>query len=753
MTDTASSETGSFETASFETVSFDRSPSVSSSFAGPPQATCPASLQKHPQLSSWLRFAPDGRVGVFTGKVELGQGIVHALQLIAAQALGLDVQQIDMQPTHTAHSPDEGMTSGSLSVQDSGAAICHACTHARALLLRTGAASYADLPGLIDMDQPVDWTLPCLPFVSAPLNTRQHAGREDLRRIIHGHADFIHDLHPEGLLHGRMVRPRALHAQLDEAVWTMVAQQCADRQVGPDAAWPASLQLVRDGQLIGVIAPTEAWAQNVAQVLHRDLKWQAQAHGLRLTDSDHAWETQAADTQVFHESGEAVDPLERAEPAEPIEPAEPAEPAEPTQGQAHFSADYFRPYLHHAAMGPSCALAHWTPEGLQVWSHTQGVFALRRDLALALGLPSEQVQVTHVRGAGCYGHNGADDVAFDAAWLARHCPGQPLRMLWSRADEMVWSPVSPGMRMRLSAQLDTENALTDWQHEVWSQGHSSRPGRAATPALLGSWQTAQPFPALEPINVAAAAGAGAERNAVPPYRSAHVKVVAHRLLSVPLRSSAMRALGAHGNVFAAESFMDEMAHARGLDPLAFRLGLLDDPRAQAVLQVLADKINWGARRAELAAQEGWGLGLAFARYKSKGAYCAVAAEVQVTHAVQVRRLTVVADIGQVVHADGAVSQLEGGAIQSTSWALKEAVRWDAEKILTQDWEAYPILRFSEVPAVDVHLMPGGGNPSLGAGEATQGPTTAAIANAVFHALGLRVRELPLTAAAIERAMG
>ncbi len=694
---------------------------------GTPPPTAPVSLKNHPRLSSWLRFFADGRVGVFTGKVELGQGIVHALQRIAAQALVLEVHNVEMLPTSTAHSPDEGMTSGSLSVQDSGTAIRCACIQARTLLAHTGALSYADLPGLIDMDQPVDWTLP-----SAPLNDAQDAGREDLRRIIHGHADFIHDLLPQGLLHGRMLRPRELRAQLDETAWAQVVIQFAARQVGPDAEWPASLRWVRDGQLIGVIAPTEAWAEVVVQVLQRDLKWHVQDHGLSWIDDASAWQAQLADTQVFHESGASADPNSR---------------------DTCYSADYFRPYLHHASMGPSCALAHWTGDGLKVWSHTQGVFALRRDLALALGLPSDQVQVTHVRGAGCYGHNGADDVAFDAAWLARHCPGQPLRVLWSRADEMAWSPLSPGMRMRLSAQLDAHNQVTDWQHEVWSQGHSARPGRAATPALLGSWQTAQPFPALEPINVAAAAGAGAERNAVPPYRSAHVKVVAHRLLEVPLRSSAMRALGAHGNVFAAESFLDEVAHARGLDPLAFRLGLLDDPRAQAVLRVLADQIHWTARRDELALQEGWGLGLAFARYKSKGAYCAVAAEVQVTDRVQVRHLTVVADIGQVVHADGAISQLEGGAIQSTSWALKEAVRWDAEKILTQDWEAYPILRFSEVPAVDVHLMPGGDAPCLGAGEATQGPTTAAIANAVFHALGVRVRELPLTPEAIERAMG
>jgi CO/xanthine dehydrogenase Mo-binding subunit len=691
---------------------------------------CPVSLKSHPRLSSWLRFTADGRVGVFTGKVELGQGILHALQLIAAQALVVDTQHLDMLTTTTAHSPDEGMTSGSLSVQDSGAAIRHACIHARALLMQTGATSYADLPGLIDMNQPVNWAL-SLSLSALPIDTAKDVGREDLRRLIHGHADFIHDLQPEGLLHGRMLRPRELRAQLDEAVWAQVAAQFAARQVGPDAAWPASLQLVRDGQLIGVIAPTEAWAQAAAQVLHRDLKWQAQPHGLGMSAQGTAGIDQPAETQVFFESGAAD---------------------EPGISDEHFSADYFRPYLHHASMGSSCALALWTLEGLKVWSHSQGVFALRRDLALALSLPPDQVEVAHVRGAGCYGHNGADDVAFDAAWLARRCPGKTLRMLWSRADEMVWSPLLPAMRMRVSAQLNTYNELTDWCHEVWSQGHSSRPGRAATPALLGSWQTAQPFPVLEPINVAAAAGAGAERNAVPPYRSVHVKVVAHRLMGLPLRSSAMRALGAHGNVFAAESFMDEIAHARGLDPLAFRLGLLDDPRAQAVLSRLAEKINWSARRSELAAQEGRGLGLAFARYKGKGAYCAVAAEVEVTDQVRVRRLTVVADIGQVVHTNGAVSQLEGGSIQSTSWALKEAARWDTEKILTQDWEAYPILRFSEVPAVDVHLMPGAANPSLGAGEATQGPTTAAIANALFHALGVRVRELPLTAEAIQRAM-
>jgi len=333
-----------------------------------------------------------------------------------------------------------------------------------------------------------------------------------------------------------------------------------------------------------------------------------------------------------------------------------------------------------------------------------------------------------------------------------------------RVKEMQQSPLAPAMRVKLQATVQSVAAPTSssppkgsadlelltWQHDVWSQGHSSRPGRAATPAFKDSWLTDQQFPVLEPINVAAAAGAGAERNSIPPYSSKHIKVNAHRLLGLPFRTSALRSLGAHANVFACESFMDEIADAQGLDPVALRLGKLEDPRARAVVQTLADQVNWLERRQTLSHKEGWGLGIAYARYKSKGAYCAVVAEVEVTHQVNVRRLWVVADIGEVIHADGAISQLEGGAIQSTSWALKEQAHWDSNNITSTQWDAYPILRFSEVPQVQVHLMQGHSqnagslNPPLGAGEATQGPTTAAIANAVFHAVGVRVRQLPLT---------
>ena len=714
-------------------------------------STPSVSLKTNPLLAQWLRFESNGTVTVFTGKAELGQGILHTLKLMAAHELALPIASVQIEAANTKQSPDEGMTSGSLSVQDSGLAIRQACAHAAKLFKTHECASYAELLAHLNPLLPIDVTVPTK---STALNMTD--GRNDINLLVHGEPVFLHDLGINvdltpikknwgqiniNLQHGRMVRGPGLRCRLQVDSWLQAL-----------TSLPEGAQAFRDGSLVGVLAGTEELAEKAASKLQRLLKWDVE----RLPDCregglDLFEVAPAMDSQVFHEAGQMPEASKNS-----------------NQDVKVYEAVYFRPALHHGSMGPSVALAVWESDqansGLKVWSHTQGIFPLRKDLALAFGVDAQQIEVQHVRGAGCYGHNGADDVAFDAAWLARHVPGQCVRVQWTREEEMQQSPLAPAMRVKLQATVQTNTqatkfdhrqdgsgmALLTWQHDVWSQGHSSRPGRAATPAFKDSWQTEKNFPILEPINVAAAAGAGAERNAVPPYISTHVKVNAHRLLGLPFRTSAMRGLGAHANVFACESFMDEIAHDQGLDPIAFRLSKLEDPRAIAVIQTLADQVNWLDRRQSLSQKEGRGLGIAYARYKSKGAYCAVVAEVEVTHQVNVRKVWVVADIGEIIHADGAVSQLEGGAIQSTSWALKEQAHWDSENITSTHWETYPILRFSEVPEVQVRLMPGNSengetlNSPLGAGEATQGPTTAAIANAVFHAVGVRVRQLPMT---------
>lgn len=716
------------------------------------QTALPASLKTNPMLAQWLRILPDNTAQVMTGKVELGQGILHALKVLAAEELCLSWQQVSVCEANTAQGPDEGMTSGSLSIQDSGVAIRHACSHARALLLAqcakhhecavdalrvkagyiyngaTCLASYADLAPHIDWQQTVD-----IQHAFVPTHAWQWVGqdteRADVRALVQGEPVFIHDLVLENMVHARIVRSDAVLSRLEEASW-QAAQTLATQ-------WPSSSMLVRDGDLVGVIAEHERDANAHAQQLLQTLRWHTRPIGLVAGNLPQRLQDQKADAQVFHTAGEPL--------------------AEASEALQTFRATFFRPYLHHASIGTCCALAQWQADAqqrplLRVWSHSQGIFALRRDLAMGLGVSETQVEVKHVRAAGCYGHNGADDVAFDAAWMARHVAGRPVRVVWSRRDEMIWSPLAPAMAVEITAKVNPQHALVDWQQEVWSQGHSSRPGRAPTPALLGSWQMQNPFPALEPINVPAAAGAGAERNSIPPYRASHVQVRANRVLGLPVRTSALRALGAHANVFAAESMMDEIAHACHHDPLIYRLGLLDDARARAVLHAVAQASQWHSLRVQGALPEGQGIGVACARYKGKGAYCAVVAQVQVSEVVRVVQLWVAADVGLVVQPDGAKLQLEGGAIQSTSWALKEAAQFDDTRITSADWDSYPILRFSEVPQVHVQLMSQPELPSLGAGEAAQGPTTAAIANAVFHALGVRVRQLPLTADAITQAI-
>jgi CO/xanthine dehydrogenase Mo-binding subunit len=362
-------------------------------------------------------------------------------------------------------------------------------------------------------------------------------------------------------------------------------------------------------------------------------------------------------------------------------------------------------------------------------------------------LPVEKITVEHMEGAGCYGHNAADDVALDAVLLAKAAGGQPVRVQWSRADEMSHAPFGAAMAIEIEADLDAQGEIIDWRHSIWSNGHTARPGRAAQPALLAATELANPFPRTIATNPPQANGGGADRNSVPLYDFPSWQIECYRLLTMPIRTSALRTLGGQGNVFAIESFIDELASERGEDPVAFRLRHLSDSRAQDVIRSVARRANWKPDK-----QTGRGYGLGFARYKNTGAYCAVVAEVEGAEDVSVKRLTIAVDVGEAINPDGVINQIEGGAIQATSWVLKERVRFDRQRITSNTWSSYPILRFSEVPEVQVELIQRPESEPLGAGEAAHGPVTAAIANAVFDALGVRVRNLPITRDSLIAAM-
>jgi nicotinate dehydrogenase subunit B len=684
-------------------------PPTTAGTAKPPAAVAglPKDLAANPILSRWFRVDDDGMITVRVGKVELGQGIVTALAQIAADELGVGLAAVRMLPAGP-DGPDEGLTAGSLSITDSGPAVRMAAANVRALFLRAAGGDpqfrYADLARSVDLDVPAD---PGVPLRTSDALVGTAVPRLDLPDKVYGRPRYIQDMRLPGQLFGRVVRPPSPGAQLVSV------------EIETD------LTVVRDGSFLGVVGEDEATVVRTAERLRRAARW---AEYDSLPDEN------------------ALEKFLRDGPHEIIGVVD--DGAEPPAGDQRLSATYSRPFLAHASIAPSCGVAVWrAADRVEVWSHSQGVYPLSRAIAAALGLDPQRVRVEHAESAGCYGHNAADDAAFDAVLLARAVPGRPVQVLWTRQDELSWAPFASAMTADVSATLDARGRLSSWTYDVFSQGHTARPGYAGVPGLLAATTLADAaiYPAA--VDPPAAAGYGSTRNALPGYDLPRRRVTGHRVLETPIRTSAMRALGAYLNVFAIESFMDEAAERAGRDPLDFRLDHLGDDRGRRVLRTAAEAAGWGTPL-----PDGIGRGLGYARYKGRGGYCAVVAEVAAETDIAVRRLTVAVDVGKVVNPDGVVNQMQGGAVQSASWTLRERVRFDRRRVTSVDWERYPILRFSEVPAVDVTIVDSDEEQSLGAGEAAQGPTAAAIANAVAAAVGVRVRDLPLTTEAVVAAI-
>jgi CO/xanthine dehydrogenase Mo-binding subunit len=693
-------------------------------------ALLPQSLTDNPRLDRWVGFEPDRTVRIATGKVELGQGVLTALVQIAAEELDVPPARIRLVSGVTAQSPDEGYTAGSRSIEQSGGSIRLVCAEVRGLfldhiagvldcprgelaiqdgaVLRNGVPTgfdYWSLNEKIDLARPATGAAP----VKRPADFRvigRNLARIDLPAKIAGGA-FVHDLAPAGVKHARVVRQPRRGAHLKSIDEAAIRRATHER-----------VELVRDGDFLAVVADDETLAMQAVDVVRRHCVW---------------------------EGGVSV-PADAGEPAfltsQPSKDRVIETGAAPSGTAARtIEATYSRPFIAHASLAPSCALANFADGRLTVWSHAQGVYQLRNAMARALGLAPEDVTVLHRQGAGCYGHNGADDVALDAALIARRMPGRTVRVQWSREDELSAAPFGAAMTVRMRAALDARGRPLEWTHEVWSPVHGQRPGMAGNINLLAATALPNAPPAPEPVDVPDAGGGGGTRNSAALYDFPRQRVVHHLLTQMPVRTSSLRTLGAFANVFAAESFMDELADAAGEDPVSYRLSLLSEPRGRRVIETVGRMCGWSGRGER---GSGSARGLAFARYKNRAGYAAVVAEVEVEEAVRVKQVWCAVDGGLIISPDGARNQIEGGAIQAASWTLKEAVRFDDGRVASITWDDYPILRFSEVPAVEIELIDAADEPPLGLGEVVHGPTAAAIANAVAHALGARIRNLPLT---------
>jgi nicotinate dehydrogenase subunit B len=704
-----------------------------------PTPKLPGSLARSTLLDAWIRIDADGRVTAFTGKAELGQGLRTALLQVVAEELEVPFAQVSLVTGDTARTPDEGYTAGSHSMQDSGTALRNAAAQVREILIaetarrlkipadqlraESGAVSGPN-QARITYAELVSSTL--LHVEAQPLSKLKEPSlfkvmdrsvpRVDIPGKVTGAAAYVQDVRLPGMLHARVVRPPSYGATLIEADTARV-----ERMTGV-------VKVLRDGNFLAVVAYREFQAVKAMRALCLTAKWQP---GMPLPAPDRIHETLLA----LPSQDEVI--LDRHEA--------------PCSNTKTLQATFTRPYISHGSVGPSCAVAHLSEGVMTIWTHTQGVYPDRQAIAEMLRMPLDRVHCIHVEGSGCYGHNGADDAAADAALIANSIPDRPVRLQWMREQEHGWEPFGPAMIAKARASLDATGRIVDWDYGVWSNTHSMRPGPAGS--LLAARHMEKPFPLPEPKPLAQPEGGG-DRNAIPLYRLPNARVTHHFLRDMPIRVSALRSLGAQMNVFAIESLMDELAGAAGSDPVTFRLAHLDDSRAKDVITAAADEFHWAARPAP---SGGYGYGFAFARYKNLAAYCAVAMQVRVdrqTGNTRVLRVSAAVDTGQVVNPDGVRNQLEGGILQSLSWSLFESVTFDSTRVTSVDWSTYPILRFGAVPeSLTIRVLDRPGTPFLGCGEAAQGPAAAALANAIASATGKRLRDLPFNAQRVKAAIG
>ncbi len=679
-------------------------------------------------VDGFLAIGEDGRVTVFSGKVDLGTGVRTALTQMAAEELDLPLESVTVIQGDTGLTPDQGPTYGSLSIQNGGAQIRQAAATARQALIRLAAERLGAAPETLTLKdgtvQPrsggtgiafgdlltnrtfalkVDTTArpkdPALyTLVGKPV------ARLDLPGKITGTFTYMQDFRLPGMVHGRVVRPPAIGATLESV------------DEAEALALPGVIKVVRAGNFLAVAAETEWGAIKAAAALKP--RW---SRAETLPDQTKLWQHVRGSTVTKDDVTSQVGDADAA-----------------LKGAAKVLEATYDFAIHtHGSIGPSCAVAELKDGALTCWTASQMTHALRRQLAAMTGLSTEDVRCVYLEGSGCYGRNGHEDAAADATLLAR-AVGRPVRVQWSRADEHGWDPKGPPTLIDLKAGLDADGGLVAWSSQFFVPE-----GAAGNVPLVAADLAGLPHETtLAPGNII--------QNSAIPYGVANVRTVCHRLADTPLRPSWIRTPGRMQNTYANEAFLDELAAEAGIDPAAYRLRSLKDPRGREVIERVMALAQWESRpspKADLSGDVLRGRGVSYVRYELYRTYVAGIAEVEVdrrTGAIRVPRFFVVQDCGQIINPDGVRNQLEGNVIQTVSRVLKEEVTFDRKAVTSLDWASYPILTFPEVPEVVMELIDRPAEKPWGAGEPSAAIVPSAISNAVFDATGVRMRSVPFS---------
>ena len=678
-------------------------------------------------VDGFVAIDSKGRVTVFSGKVDLGTGVTTALAQIAAEELYVPFDRVTIVQGDTALTPDQGNTWGSLTIQAGGMQIRQACATAREALLAQAAqklgasrgdlavadgvvsarsggqkVTWAQLVGGRSFETKVDPKAPLKPPAEYTI-VGKSIERLDIPAKVTGKFTYMHDFKRPGMLHARVVRPRAMQATLTSA------DDSAAKKV------PGYVGTVRKGNFLAVVAKNEWAAIKSAEAVKADwTNWQGLPD--KATLWDHVRKTKAVRDETFQNVGDTGKAM-------------------PT-GTRQLSATYDFAVHTHGSMGPSCAVADYRDGTLTVWSASQATHMLRRQLARMFEMKPDDVRCLYIEGSGCYGRNGHEDAAADAALIAREI-GKPVRVQWSRAEEQVWSPKGPPTLLEHKAALDAAGNVVAWESLVYIP---NRP-KGFEVTLVAAEHSGLPKDTAFPGNI--------HQSLAVPYTFPNVKATARWLETTPFKPSWIRTPGRMQNTYANECFMDECAQAAGVDPVEYRLRNLKDARGAECIERCARLANWTPRgktprdKGEIAR----GRGFTYIKYELVRTYVATVADVAVnrrTGEVRVERFYVAHDCGQIINPDGLKNQIEGNVIQTVSRTLIEDLKWDRGMVTGVDWESYPILKFPDVPLVHMDLIDRPAERPWGAGEPTAAVVPSAIANAIYDAVGVRLRSVPFT---------
>ena len=693
------------------------------------------------EVDAFLAIDAKGAVTAYSGKVDLGTGVRTALTQIVAEELDVPMSRVTLVTGDTDLTPDQGTTWGSLTIQVGGVQLRNAASTAKAALLeeaakRLGAkpeelkaadgvitgngkrVSYGELIGgksfslKLDPQKPAKFKDPKdYTIVGKPVP------RLDIPAKVTGKFTYMQDFRVPGMLHGRVVRPPAMGATLENVDESSVKNI------------PDLVKVVRDGNFLAVVAKSEWGAIKAADQLKATWsKWEGLPEQSKVMDYVRA--TKVTKDEVTSNVGNTGEALAK-------------------DGVKKISASYDFAIHTHGSIGPSCAVAEFKDGMLTSWSASQATHTLRKQLAQMFGLAPEKVRCIYIEGSGCYGRNGHEDAAGDAALLAKHV-GAPVRVQWSRADEHGWDPKGPPTLIDLRAATDASGDVTAWESEFFIPQQTA--GSFLVPLTPASLAGLPQKDDIAPGNIF--------QNSAIPYKFANVKTVCHRLETTPFRPSWIRTPGRMQNTYANECFMDELAAAAGMDPVDFRLKYLDpnDKRGTEILERLVKLAKWEKRPSPQKQVNGnalRGRGMSYVKYELVRTYIGAVAEVEVNRSsgdIKVAKIFVTHDCGQIINPDGLRNQIDGNILQTVSRTLKEELKFDRSRVTSLDWESYPILRFPEMPEITVEMIDRPNTPPWGAGEPSAAVIPSAISNAVFDATGVRLRSVPYTPAKVKAAL-